>query len=803
MDTLVQDLRYALRSLRRAPGFTAVVVAVMALGIGVNVTMFGMVYGMMFRPWPLPEPDRIVEIKQVDTRHGWDNQGVSWPNFHDLRDRAKSYSAIGGYWDMNAIVTIDRDPERFDGCNITSGVLPALGVRPLLGRNFTKDEEVWGRNWNQVIISERIWRTRYGGRTDVLGKTLRLNGRVREIVGVMPKDFRFPEVEDFWVPAGFDASEQDRREGSLALVARLAPGVTIAQARAEAGTLWSAFVRDHAEMKDSGVRVVRIQDNWARGIRQMMIIMLVAVLCVLLVACANVANLLLARAATRRREISLRIALGASRGRVVRQLLTESVLLASLGGALGVALGWWGNGLWQLGIPLEKPWFLRFDLDAPVLLFTAAITVLSGLVFGLAPALHASDEKLTEALREGGAQAGHSRAGHRLRNALVVAEIAFSIVLLIGAGLMIRTFAKLDRAGRQLRTEGLVAGRVLLPVALYPKDGDRARFFAEMQRRLESEPGVVAASGVNNLPLGRNSWSRTVKTPDTPDDRRAPSASYWTLMPGALRTLGIPLRKGREFTFDDDSTAMRVALVSENAAKALFPGRDPIGQRIRYSGEPDSIPWRTIVGVTGDILQGVESDDKVVGSVWVPELQEPVQTMWVVVEAKGTGGVAAAALRRVVRGLDADIAVYDVRTMREQLRFALWVRRLFASLIGVFGALALVIAAVGLYGVMAYNVSQRTQEIGIRMALGAEARGVLQLVVGQAFRLTLIGIGIGLAAAFAVTRFMTAAIQDVSPTDPPTFTVVTLMLALSGLLAAWVPAWRATRVNPMSALRCD
>ena len=324
-----------------------------------------------------------------------------------------------------------------------------------------------------------------------------------------------------------------------------------------------------------------------------------------------------------------------------------------------------------------------------------------------------------------------------------------------------------------------------------------------MHRRLLSEPGVVAVAGLNNLPLGRDNWSRTVQTPDTQDPKTAPSAAYWTLMPGALKTLGIPLRRGREFTFEDDSSHRRVALVSEDAARRLFPGRDPIGRTIRFPGEPDSIPWRVIVGVTGDIAQGVESDDKVIGSIWVPELQDPIQTLWVVVEARGAGAQGAAAMRRVVRGLDRDIAVYDVRTMREQLRFALWVRRLFASLIGVCGALALVIAAGGLYGVMAYNVAQRTQEIGIRMALGAEAASVLRLVVGQAFRLTLIGIAIGLVAAFGVTRFMTAAVQGVSPTDPPTFTVVTLLLAISGLLAAWVPAWRATRVNPMTALRCD
>jgi putative ABC transport system permease protein len=803
MDTLFQDLRYAVRSLRRTPGFTAVVVVVMALGIGVNVTIFSMTYGLMFRPWPLPEPDRIIELRMTDPRHGWDNGELSWLNFHDLRDRSKSYEVMGAYWDHQAIVTIDRDPERFSGASITSGVLPAIAVKPILGRNFTKDEEVWGRNWNQVIISERIWRTRFGGTASALGKTLRLNGRTREIVGVMPKGNLYPEDSDFWIPAGYDAKHDSRTDGSLTVIGRLKPGVTLKQATAEGHTLWSGLIRDYPELKDNGIRVVRSQENWARGVRPIMIIMLVAVLFVLMIACANVANLLLARAATRRREISLRVALGASRGRVVRQLLTESILLAGLGGVLGIALGYWGNTIWPLGIPLEKPWFLQFPIDAPVLFYTAAITVFAGVVFGLAPALHASDENLTEALREGGSQAGHSRAGNRLRHSLVVAEIAFSIVLLIGAGLMIRTFMKLDRAGRQVRTEGVVAGRVLLPVALYPNGEQRARFFTEMQQRLQSEPGVISVAGLNNLPLGRDNWSRTVKTPDTPDDKSSSIVAYWTLMPGSLKATGVSLRKGREFTFADDSASQRVALISENAAKRLYPGRDPIGQRIRYSGEPDSIPWRTIVGVTGDIIQGVESDDKVIGSIWVPELQDPVQTLWVAVESKGNGAQGAAALRRVVRGLNPDIAVYDVRTMKEQLRFALWVRRLFASLIGVFGALALVIAAVGLYGVMAYNVAQRTQEIGIRMALGAEASSVLRLVVGQAFRLTLLGIGIGLAVAFGVTRFMTAAIQGVSPTDPPTFTTVTLLLAFSGLLAAWVPAWRAVRVNPMNALRCQ
>jgi putative ABC transport system permease protein len=800
METLLQDLRFAFRSLRRTPGFTAVVVAVMALGIGVNVCVFSMVWGVMLRPWPLPQPDRILTLRQTNPARGWNNMDVAWPTFQDLRERSRSYSVMGAYWQLNAIVTIDRDPERFYGACMTSGVLPALGLQPMLGRNFTRDEEAWNHNWSSVIISERIWRDRYGASPSAIGRSLRINGRTRTIVGVMAKGVRFPEIADFWIPNAPDPADLDRREGSLDVIGRLAPGVTQAQATAEARTIWAGLVRDHADMKDTGVNVMTLKDYWARGVRPFMVVMLLAVLFVLLIACANVANLMLARAATRRREISLRTALGATRGRIVRQLLTESVVLSLTGGVLGVALGYWGVQLMLLGIPTEMPWFMRFVIDGPVLSYTAVIAVAAGIVFGLAPALHASDENLTEALREGGAQAGQSRASHRLRNTLVVAEVAFSIVLLIGAGLMIRTFMKFEQAGRQLRTEGIVAGRVLLPVALYPTGQGRAQFFRETLRRMASEPGVVAVTGVNDLPLGQNNWTRTVATPETPDEKRAPEASYWAVLPGGLRTLGIPLRKGREFVDSDDSLAARVVMVSEDAAKRLFPGRDPIGQRLHFPGA-DSTSWRTVVGVTADIAQSVESDQKTIGSVWVPELQDPVQGLWMVVETRAGAATGASALRRVVKGLNPDIAVYEVRTMREQLHFALWVRRLFASLIGVFGSLALVIAGVGLYGVMAYNVAQRTHEIGIRMALGAEASGVVKLVVGQAFRLTVVGMLLGLAAALGVTRFMTATISGVSPTDPPTFATVTLLLALSGLLAAWVPAWRATRVHPMQALR--
>ncbi len=805
MGSVLQDLRFALRSMRRTPGFTALVVGVMALGIGANVNVFSILYGLMIRPWPLPQSERILEVRVTDPRHHEDNRAMSWGNFADLRDRSKTIAAMGAWWDMNATVTIDRDPEKFYAANVTSGTFPALGIKPMLGRNFRSDEEVWGRNFDQVIISERMWRTRYGASPSALGKTLRLNGRTRTIVGVMPKDFRFPEVQDFWVPVGVNPAEPDHRDdGWLVVVARPKPGVTVAQARAELTTLWSGLVKEHpAEMKELGLRVVPIQQNWARGVRPLMLLMQIAVLFLLLIACSNVANLLLARAATRRREIALRIAIGASKGRVLRQLLTEAVLLSLLGAVIGVTLGAWGNSLWIAAIPLEMPWFLHFVVDGPVLLFTAGLAVLAGIVFGLAPALHASDENLVESLREGGVQAGHSRSGHRLRSTLIVAEVALSIVLLIGSGLMVRTFLRLAAAGQNVRTEGIVAGRVLLPIALYPTDASRLEFFHQLVRGLPTQPGIVAATGMNNLPLGRSNWTRRVVTPRMSQEREGAELAYWATLPGALRTTGVSLLQGRDFTFDDDSASARVAIVSRNAAKRLFKDESAIGQRIRFAGDADSLGWYTVVGVSGDVQQSVESDDPAVGSVWVPEMQLGYQQLWIVVESKAGEAQAASALRRGVRGLNADIAVADLKSMKEQLHFALWMRRLFAGAIGVFGVMALVIAAVGLYGVMAYSVAQRTHEIGIRMAIGAQASSVLRMVMGQAMRLTLIGIGLGLAVAFGVTRFMASSIPGVSPTDPPTYTVVTFILVASGLLAAWVPAWRATQVNPMQALRCE
>lgn len=805
MDVLIQDIRFALRSLRRTPGFAAVVIAVMTLGIGVNTMIFSMVYGVMLRPWPLPDPARIVAVGQSDPKHNDDDRGLSFQNYLDLREQSKSFSHFGGLWDMNAYVTLDRDPERLWAANITSELFPALGVMPVLGRNFTRDEEVWGRNWTQVIISDRIWRDRYGGSPDALGKTLRLNGRIRTIVGVMPPGFRYPEIQDFWVPAGHDAVEDKRQDGTLMGVARLKPGVTVKQADAEIKALMAGLVRQYPkENENQSAHVHGLQEWVSRGPRPLMYLMLAAVGFLLLISCANVANLMLARAAGRRREISLRMALGASRPRIVRQLLTESVLLATISALLGVALAHWGNRIWIGAIPMEKPFFMDFSIDAPVLLYTVAIATVAGILFGLAPAMHATDTRLSEALREGSSQAGSSRAGNFMRNGLVVAEIAFSLVLLIGAGLMVRSFMHLDRASRGLRTDNVVSAQTLLPIATYPDENSRRSFMRDLDARLEALPGMREHAIVTSLPLNRGNRTNGIIADGakhvSPQD--APETSIVRGLPGYFSLVGLPLKRGRDFTDADREGSERVVIVNEALAKKLWPGQDPIGRRVRFAFEADSMAtaWRTVIGVAPDIAQNAEGDD-IAATVYLSQMQEPEQTFIVLVRSDRPLAQVTAELRQTIRAMAPDLALTEVRTLEAQFRFQMWMRRLFASLMAVFGVMALVIAAVGLYGVMAYSVAQRTQEIGIRMALGAAREQVVHMVVGHALRLTLLGCAIGIAGALLVTQGMATLLYGVKPTDPPTYAAVAFALVMSGLFAAAVPALRATRVDPMIALR--
>jgi putative ABC transport system permease protein len=807
MDILIQDLRFALRSLRRAPGFVAVVVAVLALGIGVNTMIFSMVYGVMLRPWPMPKFDDVMTVRETNKPQDIRDEGVSWLNYQEIRDEARSFAIVGGFWQTSGQVTIGDEPERLAAANITSGLLPALGVAPRLGRNFTRDEEVYGKNWGPVLISDRIWRRRFGGKSNVLDDSLKINGRVRSIVGVMPPGFQWPEIADFWIPTAMSPEDaKARTDHNLQLVTRLKPGVTKQQADAEMKVLYARMQQQNpVALKNWSARVNGFATEWRKDVAQMMLIMSFGVGFVLLIACANVANLMLARAASRKREMSVRLALGASRGRVIRQLLTESVLLSLAGAGVGTALAILGNRLWISMIPIELPFWLKFQVDLPVLAFTVVVSTVSAVLFGMIPAIHASDTRLSEAIREGSAQAGSGRARHRARSALVVAEVALSLTLLVGSGLMVRSlFAMLD-SEKLVRSEGVFTAHFLLPIATWPSDSARREFCDRVVPLARALPGVHSASIVTVLPLNNDSnGTRLVAETGTHTDPERPlRANFAECYPDYFTTLGMTLRQGRDFTEADGPGAPAVAIVNSALAKAMWPGKDPIGMRLKTVSDDRKLGWRTVVGVVSDVPQNLEDQERVAQSVFVPHRQEPDQYLTWVVHVGGDPAAFAGVMRRFMRAQAPDVPLTDVRSLHEAVRFAVWTQRLFGSLMAVFAVLALVIAAVGLYGVMAYSVAQRTQEIGIRMALGAQAHDVVNLVVGQAFRLTLIGTGIGFAAAFALTRGMTSVLFNVSATDPPTYLGVVLVLALSSVLAAWVPAHRATRVDPMRALRCE
>jgi len=805
MDVLLQDLRYALRSLRRTPGYTAVVVAVMALGIGLNTMVFTMVYGVLYRPLPLPGADRLAYLEHYEAKRDND-QNISFQMLRDMRGRQKSFEAIGGWWDHNAFVTIDREPERLFAATVTYDLFDALGVKPILGRGFAAEHEVIGPNWVPVAISHRLWKNRFQGDPNVLGKTVRLNGRTRTITAVMPEGFLWPEVQDFWIPMGFDPKDETWDAFSLQVAGRMKPGVTVAQADAELKTLMAGYLRDHPKELDGlTLRALAFKERMVGEIRPMMMLLQSAVIFVLLIACANVANLMLARAAARRREISLRMALGASRTRITRQLLTESIVVAFGGAALGVMLAHWGNRLWMAAIPLELPMWLDFRIDAPVLLFTVGVTVFAGIVFGLAPAMHAGDGRLSEALREGSSQAGSSRGRNRLRSGLVVAEVALSLVLLVGAGLMIRSFVNRADLQKNLRMDGVLTGAVLLPYAAYPEAHQKIAFFQDVLPRIAAIPGVEQVSGAQVLPLGRNGWGRRV-IPDNakdPDPKLAVNVRHGIVFPGYFKALGIPLKSGRDFNTLDAAKSERVAIVSEAFAKKFWPGQSPLGHTFRYAGEHDSMGVVKVVGVAGNVLQNIEDDDTRLEQSYVPHTQEPHQMMSFIVVSNSDPAALATKIRGILRARDTDQALVDVRNMREHVAFSMWMHRLFTSLFTTFAVIALVIAGVGIFGVMSYSVGQRTQEIGIRMALGAEPGAVVRMVTVQALKLTVIGIVLGLVAAFGVTRFMESQLYGVSATDPPTFTVVCVLLALSGVIAAWMPAMRASRVDPMVALRYE
>ncbi|HXG87785.1 MAG TPA: ABC transporter permease [Vicinamibacterales bacterium] len=805
--TLLQDLRFALRSFLRAPRFTIPAVLALALGIGATSAIFTVVRGVMLKPLPYRDPDRVVVVWESNASRNRPRNVIGPANFVAWRERNRSFEYLGMVGPTRINVTLDGQPQELAGLSASADVFTALGAQPALGRAYTPEEDEEGKD-TVILLSHEFWQSRLGGRSDVLSMTITANGRLRTVVGVMPPGFTIVgQRADFMVPYGWTAERlrTARGRGSSFGLARLRDGVSLAQAADEMKTI-AAQLEKEAPQRNTGwsVALVPVHAQMVDEIRPALLILSAAVGLVLLIACVNVANLLLARSTVRERELGLRTALGAGRGRLMRQMLTESLLLSLAGGIAGLALAFaFQRGLLALvANRIPVPRLDQIALDVPVIAFTMAVALGTGLIFGLVPALLAT-ATANDALREGGRHGAGPRS-RRALGALVIAEVALSIVLLAGAGLLIRSFVRLQNISPGFRAEGLLTGRVQLPAARYNDNQRIAGFYTDVLSRVSALPGVQNAAGVSFLPMGGPGIGTSFYRLDqpAPADGTAPTTEVRPITPGFFRTMGIPQLAGRDFTAADAGDAPLVAIVSETLARKHLPGENPIGKRLHVSiGPADGIKVE-VVGVVGDIKFST-LDSEMRPAVFLPHPQLPISLMTLLVRSETTPASMVSSVAAAVHAVDPELPLADVRTMDEVVAVTLARPRAVSALLAAFALMALVLAGVGVYGVMAYSVTQRTQEIGVRMALGATANSVFRLVLGQAMKLVLLGVVIGLLAAGGLTRLLKTMLYETEPLDLLTFAVTALVLIAVATLASYIPARRGTRVAPIQALRAE
>jgi putative ABC transport system permease protein len=807
VDATVQDLRYAMRSFLRAPRFTVPAVLALALGIGSTDAMFSVVRGVLLKPLPYRDAERIVVVWENNVPRHRPRNVIAPSNFVAWLERNQSFEFLGMAGPTRLTLSHDGQPEELSGMTISSAALMALGMPPSLGRLYTSEEDRKGRD-KVVLVSHDFWHRRLAARADAVGENLTIDGEPRTIVGVMPPDFSVVgERPDLMVPYGL--SLEDLRgapgRGVSFAVGRLAAHVSVEQAAGDLQRIAAARATENPRLNTGwSVTLVPVYDQIVEPVRPALTLMVGAALLVLLVACVNVANLLLARGAVREQEIGVRTALGARRGRLVRQLLTESLLLSTLGGLAGVVLAFalHRGVLLVASRYMQVPRIEEVALDAPVILFALALSLTTGIVFGIAPALFASSGA-ADAAREGSRQVGGARAGRALR-ALMVAEIAIALVLLSADGLLIRSFARLQNINPGFRPDGVLTARISLPQARYPDERQSARFLTELIGQVANVPGVASAAGITFLPLSGpgigTSFHRTDRA--QPPSGQEPSTDVRPVTPGFFRTMGIPLTQGRDVAESDTSDSPLVAVISAAVAREQFEGEDPIGKRLLVSLGPPGGMEVAIVGVVGDIkMSSLAADTR--QAIYIPHTQLALGMMTVVARSSGTpeslvGGIAA-----TVRSLDPELPLADVRTMREVVDATLARPRAVSLLLTVLAAMALALAGVGIYGVMAYSVSRRTREFGVRMALGATTASVFRLVLGQSARVVAVGLVIGLIAAAGLTRLLEGLLFQTPPVEPITFGITALVLFCVSMAAALVPARRGTRVAPIEALRSE
>jgi putative ABC transport system permease protein len=794
---LLNDVRFALRHYAKARGFTLVAVLTLALGIGANTAIFSVVNGVLLQPLPYPQPEGLVRVYERVPHYG--RFAVAPANFDDWRQQATSFERIAAYVTGSATLAEGDIPERITNATVSWDLFDLLRVEPVLGRSFRQDEDA--RQKNQVIVlSHGMWQRRFGGRPDILNRRLVLSGTPTTVVGVMPAGFAFPTRDvEYWMPIGLDSANLPRGAHYLSVIARLADGKSIEQATAEMTTIAARLATEHPQNKDESAEVIALHEQMVAGVRPALVVLLAAVGVVVLIACGNLANLLLVRASVREKEIAIRTTLGAGRRRLMAQMIAESLVLALAGGALGLLLGYVAIQPIQALSAGSIPRVDNIDIDRAVMVFTLSLAVLTGIVFGLVPAWQVSRAKVNEAMKEGG-RSSRGSGGRWLRQALVVAEVALSLVLLVGASLLLRSFSQLTRVDPGFQPEGVLTFTVSLPQTTYKNRAERLAFFDGLLERLRALPQVSAAGLMQSLPISDNYFlSVAIQGRPAPIGSEA-SGNYRVVTSGSFAALGIPLKHGRWFAERELAGSPLAAIVDEAFVRRHFPNEDPIGRGIDIGNGTDG--FYEIVGVVGDVHYG-GLDAATAPSMYVPMATDGFGTMRVFARTAGDPMALANDARRVVQGLDRSLPAYSMAPLADLVSGSLAQRRFSMFLIGLFALIALALAAVGLYGVISYAVSQRTQEIGVRLAMGAPRGQVLGMVISHGLKLAAAGVVIGLVGAFALSRLLTSMLFGVTMLDPLSYGGTVILLLLMAALACYVPARRAMSVDPIVALRYE
>jgi predicted permease len=815
MESLLQDIRYAFRTLVKNPSFTVIAIATLTIGIGANSAIFSMVNAVLLSPLPFKEPDQLVMIYHRYPQLDAPRALISPPSFSIYKGQSEVFEQAAAYAMRNYNITSIDQPEQLQVMLVSSGFFETLGVTPILGRTFLPEEDQFGNN-RVVILSHGLWQRHFGSDASALNKTLTLNGVEFRAVGVMPLGFQFIDHADVWTPLALTPNQLNPSQHGneyLSMVARLKPGMSLKQAQSQMDglsvQLRHEFPRAYPEGSDWNIGLLKLREQMVGDARPSLLILLGAVGLVLLIACSNVANLLLARAVSRQKEIAIRTALGASHFRLIRQLLTESILLSVVGGAIGFVLAYWAINLLATLMPASLSQFMgkrSITTDGSVLLFTFAVSVLTGLLFGIAPAQMTSRTDLAQALKEGGRSSQEVSGGNYIRRLLVVAEVALAFLLLIGAGLLLRSFVRLQDVDPGFRVNNVLTTQLSLPRYKYREDRQMATFYQQLLTNLGTVPEIKEAGVVSDLPLTKSGRDAFLVIEGRPQPPGGPGehVDYRSASPDYFSAIGIPMLAGRSFTEHDTPDTPAVAIVDQAVAQRFWPNQDPLGKRLAltFEGASGQPRWREIVGVVGKVKQrALDSESE--AQLYLPQFQDPARSVYLVVHTTSEPMAMLGSVRTVLRQLDRDQPINKALAMEQVMASSLAPRRFSTLLLAIFAGMSVMLASIGLYGLLAYSVSQRKHEIGVRMALGAQSLDVIKLIVREGLSLTVFGIVVGLLAALALTRFITILLFSVSPTDPATFVGVSVILLAVTLLASYVPARRATRTDPIIALRAE